>query len=153
MKNITLAVLCVALGVGTGCDELTRKKRREATIKKLEKTDCKSIVAKVRRCKKAISDAGEKLERASGKKHISVMVELNAHVMSKEDKCLKAVAARIRYLRKDCLKYGSKLAQDTCQEVQRRHVDLLKALNDCFAADDCGKIAACFVKRYGSKAI
>jgi len=68
--------------------------------------------------------------------------------LSEAKKCQKTVDDRIRYLKKNCKKYGSKMAEDMCRSQQRRYVDMLKALNECFAADDCTKIANCLLKKY-----
>lgn len=143
-----IAIWVAVLGVATtiGCSDSRKQKRRAVTLAKLAKTDCKAIAAKATRCDSAVRRAADEKQRKTGKKHLSLMVTLGLTAFKSVSRCQKHVRQRVQFLRKNCNKYAS--AADVCRTAQGKYFRGLKALNRCFASDDCDKIAACYVESY-----
>lgn len=155
MKSFAPALLCLAACLATSCDEKTDGEKRAVAARRLEKTDCKAIAEKARRCRVRIGEAAEK-HRASPDRERQMAFEMaariHADVFSDEAKCRSNVSARVRYLRKDCRKYAGPSAVQTCRTVQRRYEDQLTILNQCAALPSCARFADCFVKRFATVA-
>lgn len=144
MRFAVALVSLLTLAGASGCSDAKKQKRRATTLSKLAKTDCKAIAVKATRCDSAVRKAADAKQRKTGKKHLSLMVTLGLVSFKSVSRCQKYVRQRVRYLRKSCKKYAS--AADFCRTAQRKYLRGLKALNKCFASDDCDEIAACYVK-------
>jgi hypothetical protein len=147
MRSAAVLVSLLLLGGAGGCHDSKKKMRREATIARLAKMDCKAIAEKATRCDTAVRKAADERQRKSGKKHLSLTVTLSLTGFKSVSRCLRHVEQRVRFLRKSCSKYG--IAADVCVKAQDRYLSGLRALHRCFAFDECAKIAACYVESHG----
>lgn len=141
---ITLISILALVGAN-GCSD-SKKRRRAATIAKLAKTDCKVIAARARRCDSAVRKAADAKQLQTGKKHLAMISTLALTSFKDLSRCRKFVRQRVGFLKKDCKKYEG--AADFCRLAQDRYLAGLKALNRCFASEDCKTIAECYVKSY-----
>lgn len=146
MRSIVIPVAVLLMTTTAGCPKSKKQKRREATLAKLAKTDCKAIAAKAKRCDSAVRKAADEKQRKTGKKHLSMMVTLGLAAFKDLSRCQKYVRQRVRFLRKNCKKYAS--AADFCRKAKGKYLLGLKTLNKCFVSDDCNQIATCYVDNY-----
>jgi hypothetical protein len=146
MRFLAMTVAVLLMMMTGGCSKTKKQKRREATLAKLAKTDCKAIAAKAKRCDSAVRKAADEKQRKTGKKHLSMMVTLGLAAFKDLSRCQKYVRLRVRFLRKSCKKYAS--AADFCRTAQRKYLQGLETINKCFASNDCNQIATCYVENF-----
>jgi len=148
MRSVVTVLSVLALMGGGACGDSKKQKRRAATLARLAKTDCKTIVAKAKRCDSAVREAADRLQAKTGEKHQSMFVTLGLLAFKSIGRCQKHVRQRVAFLKKNCKKYTG--AAGVCKIAQRRYFRGLKALNVCFASDDCNVIAKCYVDNYAA---
>lgn len=112
----------------------------------IPKVDCPTIAPRLARCREVILNTVDEAERRT---HNPMLVPLAAATLDSvrtEKRCAAHLKQRVRFLEKDCRKYGG-TAVETCRKAQAQHRTALQMLTDCTAEEDCQKIARCFVQR------